>query len=560
MKRRVIAVGLDSVDFDLLQRYSDRGLLPNICRLRKDGALARLETSAVYTDGTIPYASTEGNWVMFQTGVRPATSGYWETITFDPQTYRSTNDFVHGGYNYQEFAPFYALGDDYRVATFDLPVSAVCPQVNGSQIVGWGGHFPYVVRGSQPRELLGQINKQYGRNRVLYRDHGVFWSRKYRQWLEKNTIQAIQQREKVCLDLLSREPWDLFVTVLGETHSAVHDLWSASDPSHPVHHACDQDGDSLGRVLQSVDQTVGKLSAQAGDDANFVLFSVHGIKPNATDLPCLFFLSEIMYRLNFPGQAAIAAGDPDAPVPPPVTSGLHWYWFGELWRKRQMGVKWLQPWLEMLPAWMRWNLPGSHLRFPFFMNIMGAENGWMPAMWYRPAWPKMRSFAIPAFADGHIRINLIGRDSRGLVSVKEYDAECDRITRQLLQVRDARTGLPVVKGVYRTRTNPLDDNPRLPPADLIVQWDDSRPFDVIDSPDIGRIGPVPYFRTGGHRAGGFALMNGTNIPAGITLPTASVFDLPVTMLQMLGAPIPARMEGKSILPSAINTRTFASSH
>ncbi len=267
-----------------------------------------------------------------------------------------------------------------------------------------------------------------------------------------------------------------------------------------------------------------------------------------------------MYRLNFPGQAAIAAGDPDAPVPPPVTSGLHWYWFGELWRKRQMKVNWLQPWLEMLPAWMRWNLPGSHLRFPFFMNIMGAENGWMPAMWYRPAWSKMRSFAIPAFADGHIRINLVGRESHGIVSPQEYDAECERITQQLLQVRDARTGLPIVKGIYRTRTNPLDDNPRLPPADLIVHWDDSLPFDVIESKDIGRIGPVPYFRTGGHRAGGFALMKGPEIPAGITLPTANVFDLPATMLEMLGAPIPTRMEGKSILPSLLNARTFAKSH
>lgn len=551
MKRRVIAVGLDSADFDLLQRYMDAGHLPQITRLRQQSALARLVTNATYADGAIPYASTEGNWVMFQTGVRPATSGYWETVTFDPQSYRSTNDFVHGGYNYQEFAPFFALGDNYRVATFDIPVSAVAKDVNGVQVVGWGGHFPYVVRGSQPKELLAQINARHGRNRVLYRDHGVFWSRKYRQWLEQNTIQAIQQREKICLDLLQREPWDLFITVLGETHSALHDLWSASDPSHPVHAACDTDGDPLLRVFQAVDKTVGDLAAQAGEDAYFVLFSVHGIQSNATDLPCLFFLSEVMYRLNFPGQAALAAGNIEAPVPPPVTSGLHWYWFGELWRKRYVTSEWLRPWLERLPAWMRWNFPGSDLRFPFFMNIMGPENGWMPAMWYRPAWQKMRSFAIPAFADGHVRINVVGRESHGVVSPQDYDAECERITKQLLRVRNARTGLPVVKGVYRTRKTAFDDNPRLPPADLVVQWDDSQPFDVIESPEIGRIGPVPYFRTGGHRAGGFALVKGPHVPAGVTLPTANVFDLPVTILQMLEAPIPKHLEGKSFLDSPL---------
>ncbi len=547
MKRRVIAIGLDSADFDLLQRYFDAGELPHLRLLRQQSALARLETNASYADGAAPYASTEGNWVMFQTGVHPSTSGYWETVTFDPRTYCSTNDFVRGGYDYREYAPFFALGDEYRVATFDVPVSAVAPNVNGLQIVGWGGHFPYVVRGSQPRQLLSQINSRYGRNRILYRDHGVFWSRRYRQWLERTTIEAIEQRAKICHDLLQREPWDLFVTVLGETHSALHDLWAASNPEHPAHAACRGDSDPLLNVFRAVDRTVGSLADRAVDDAYFLLFSVHGMQSNATDLPCLFFLSELMYRLNFPGRAGIASGDTTAPVPPPVTSGLHWYWFGELWRRKHVRSEVLRPWLQRLPAWLRWTVPGSDLRFPFFMSIKGPENGWMPAMWYRPAWPRMRSFAIPAFADGHVRINLAGRESRGIVPPQEYDLECDRITRLLLRVRNARTGQPVVRRVFRTRTNAGDDNPRLPPADLVVQWDDLVPFDVIESPEAGRIGPVPYFRTGGHRAGGFAMLRGPGIPAGATLSTADVFDLPVTILHMLGASVPRRLEGKSLL-------------
>lgn len=547
MKPRVIAVGLDSADFCLLQRFMEEGGLPHIRQLRQQSTLVPLETQIQYADGTAPYASTEGNWVMFQTGMRPSSSGYWETVTFDPQTYRSTNDFERGGYDYREFAPFYALGDGYRVATFDVPVSAVVPQVNGKQIVGWGGHFPYVVRGSQPAALLKEVNKQYGKNKVLFRDHGVPWSKRYRKWLEDAAIHSIQQRERICFDLLQAEPWDLFVTVLGETHSAVHDLWAASDKKHPLHSACQSDGDALRRVFEAVDQTVGRLADLAGPETNFVLFSVHGIQANATDLPCLFFLSEVMYRLNFPGKAGIAFGNPDERVPPPVACGMHWYWFGEMWRRRHSGSQWFDSLLQRLPAWMRWNLPGSDLRFPFFMDLAGPDNGWMPAMWYRPAWPKMRAFAIPAFADGHVRINVKGREAKGLVLPNEYEAECDRISEKLLKLRDGRTGRRVVKQVYRTRQNPLDDNPRLPPADLIVQWDDQIPFDTVESPDIGRIGPVPYFRTGGHRAGGFAMVRGPGISAGALMPKAEVFDLPATILRLLGAPIPARFEGESFL-------------
>src|SRR5262249_49200917 len=154
-------------------------------------------------------------------------------------------------------------------------------------------------------------------------------------WVERTAIESIEQRGRICHDLLQREPWDLFVAVLGETHSALHELWAASNPEHPVHAACQGD-DPLLNVFRTVDRTVGSLAERAGDDTCFLLFSVHGMQSNATDLPCLFFLSELMYRLNFPGRAAIAAGDIGAPLPPPVTSGLHWYWFGELWRRKDV--------------------------------------------------------------------------------------------------------------------------------------------------------------------------------------------------------------------------------
>jgi predicted AlkP superfamily phosphohydrolase/phosphomutase len=357
----------------------------------------------------------------------------------------------------------------------------------------------------------------------------------------------MQQRGRICRDLLAREPWDLFLTVLGETHSALHELWAGSDPRHPVHETCRVSGcDRLLNVFKAVDQTVNSLAEQADPNTNFVLFSVHGMQANATDLPCLFFLAELMYRLNFPGQAALAAGDPAEPPPPPVTSGFHHHWFGEIWRRRHFSNKLLRAYLQSHPAWLLW-FAGRDLRFPYFMNPMGAENGWMPVLWYRPSWPRMRSFAIPAFADGHIRINLQGREARGIVPPEEFGQECDRITRLLLRVRNSRTGEPVVRQVFRTRKGPGDDDPRLPPADLIVQWDDRAPFDLIESPEVGRIGPVPYFRTGGHRPGGFAMLRGPGIPAGSTLATADIFDLPVTLLQMLRAPIPLHFPGKSLL-------------
>jgi len=157
----------------------------------------------------------------------------------------------------------------------------------------------------------------------------------------------------------------------------------------------------------------------------------------------------------------------------------------------------------------------------------------------------MRSFALPSFADGHIRLNVAGREASGLVAPAEYDAECDRITELLESATDPRTGRPIVRSVIRTRSDALDADPRLPHADLVVVWE-STPCDVVDAPGVGRIGPVPYYRTGGHKNTGFMIARGPDIAAGGRLDNADVVDFAPTILDLLGAPIPEHYDGCSL--------------
>ena len=545
MRRRVIAIGLDSFDPDLLARFMDAGELPNLRRLRDAGVYCRLENSVRYAGGEAPLSNTESCWVAFQTGVSPRSTGCWSSVRYDPVRYMATSDAKASGYDYKEFPPFFALGDDYRVAAFDLPSSAVCAGVNGIQIVGWGGHFPFVERGSQPAGLLDEITARYGKNGILYKDYGVFWNPRYARWLERELVESIRTRTQICEDLLAREPWDLFIAGFGEPHSAGHDLLFASDRSNPVHSAWKGDHDPLLRVYTEIDSAIGRIAEKAPEDACLMCFSVHGMEGNYTDLNNYFQLPELLYRFNFPGRIGFADGDPKQPLGPPFLTGRHWYWFGEVWRRRYVRSAWLRRIQSLLPGWLVWPASQDFL-FPYTRDWFGPEVGWIPAVWYSKAWPRMRSFALLAFAEGQIRINLKGREANGLVAPEDYGAECDRISDFLRRVVNPRTGRPWVRDVVRTRTgSPLNDDPRLPHADLIVVYD-SVPADVIDSPDVGRIGPVPYYRTGGHRASGFMLARGPGIESGITLPQADVFDLAPTILHLLGAPVPSAMEGSSL--------------
>lgn len=112
-------------------------------------------------------------------------------------------------------------------------------------------------------------------------------------------------------------------------------------------------------------------------------------------------------------------------------------------------------------------------------------------------------------------------------------------------LRDARSGAPLVRRFFRTRSDPLADGPDLPPADLIVEWT-NEPCDVADSPHLGRIGPVPLRRTGGHSRAGFAWFRDPRF-APDDCAAATPYDIGPTLLDMIGIEPPLHFDGRSLL-------------
>ena len=169
-------------------------------------------------------------------------------------------------------------------------------------------------------------------------------------------------------------------------------------------------------------------------------------------------------------------------------------------------------------------------------------------MWYHTAWPRMKAFALPSFSEGYIRLNVRGRDRDGVVDPAEYTQVCDQIEALLRQVRNARTGKPMVARVMRSRKSAADDDAKLPDPDLLILWA-AEPTDVVDTP-FGRIGPMPFNRTGSHVERGFLIASGNGIATGATLPRAHALDLAPTILSLMGAPVPHYMEGKPLFAAA----------
>jgi predicted AlkP superfamily phosphohydrolase/phosphomutase len=547
MKTPIVALGLDAADPVLLERYMDAGHLPVLSRLRAQGSYARLTT--------FDYCRAEASNTTFLTGCSPAKHGYWSPFRFKTDYRVETTP-----YEFADYKPFYGLGSAYRVAVFDMPQSKLSDDVNGIQMLGWGAHSPRCPSHSNPPELFADIVARHGEHPTLRKDdvHSM-GDQAALERLKQGLETGIQRRTSACLDLLGREKWDLFLTYFSEIHAGQHYFWHLSHPDHPLFAYFGTPGkDPLLELVQQVDRAIGRIVSAMPANARVVVFSDHGMESNTTDVPSTVFLPELLYRLAVPGRFGLAKGGAGAP-PPFIKPAAN-----RSWRSTLYGLKHDS---NPITRWLRQHLDTNwfHYRVEkrLGMNSLplcpdDCPLGAQPPMWYHPAWPRMKAFALPSFSEGYVRLNVRGRELSGIVDPADYDKACGEVSADIMRLTDARTGKPAVKRVVRTRVGP--DGPavqgeRPSDADLIVVWD-GVPIDVVDHPTAGRIGPIPFKRSGSHVHRGFLMAAGPGVASGRRLPEAHALDIPATILALLGAPIPAHFDGNP-LPVTTDAREMA---
>ena len=550
MTASVIAIGLDSTDPQLLERWMKEGYLPNLRRLRQQGTYGRVQNTEYYR--------AETPWTSFLTGCSPTKTGYWSPIKFCSKTYDA--ELVEA-YDFVEYPPFYALGAQKKIAVLDMPHARISDNVNGMQVLAWGAHSPQGPSESRPAHLFQELVDEYGAHPGLRNDHASCFDLDALQRLEEKLLAGISRRTAIALDLLARDKWDFFLTVFGETHAAGHFMWHLSQPNHPLYEALGKQAkDSLLVIFQAIDRAVAQIVNAAGIGAQVMVFSVHGMDTNVMDLPSMFFLPEFMYRWNFPGRFGLAKGDTNHFFGSPILNCKKGSWLWEVWSSRndsnflrRFARRQLPYRISKLLARLWGEDPNGDLISPFTLRAKGYPLFFQAASWYGPSWKRMRAFALPSFSEGYIRINLQGRDAEGVVAPEDYEQVCKEIEASLRILKDAKTGTPMVKEIIRTRQIAEDCDPKLPDADLVVIWQESCVADAVESFEVGRIGPVPHFRTGSHRAEGFFIGNGRGFIPGSVMPKIQALDLPPTLLSFLNVPIPSHFEGSCILEEAMSS-------
>ncbi|MBL8661989.1 MAG: hypothetical protein JNM29_04150 [Candidatus Odyssella sp.] len=531
MRRRVIALWLDGFDVATAEAMMRDGRMPALARLRAQGRRFALDHFAA--------RATALGGEHASTGLAPRQSRRFGQLHFDAQRYAVWQEGAH-------FPPFFAdLGARAVVLDACYCDLAQAPETRG--LVAWGAHDPGHAPFSRPAGLQAEIAARFGPypSELIY---SVAWYSAARtRALGEDLARAVDLRADVACWLLGERlpDWDFAFVAAGEPHTITEACWHGVDSGHRLHsHASAPAArDALAAVYAAVDRLVGRI-ARAFPDATLAVWANHGMGPNVTDLPSMVLLPELLFRWQF-GRAMLT-GRPEwdaAPDGVPRLEGTD-TWPGEIAAgydpAQPRGGPFRPPGIADADFERARKAPWPDDGSP----VLRQSIAYQPPAWYRLFWPRMRAFAIPAFEYGRVRINRAGREAQGSVRWRN-GAVSSAVERLVRGCRDLHTGTPVVDDVIRVSARAAR---ALGPTecDVSIFWR-GMPVGFVH-PRLGRIGPVPFHRTGGHTGGHGALyLAGAGIVPGDG-GAASAFDVAPTLLDLLGERTPARLGGTSLLP------------
>jgi predicted AlkP superfamily phosphohydrolase/phosphomutase len=475
---KVLAIGLDSADAELLRRLCDSGDLPVLESVRARGQWGPLRSPTGLAD--------DGTWASFYTGVSPGRHGRYFFRAITPGSYATPR----WKDKYLMHTPFWDVLSDAgsRIAVIDVPKCPLSTKINGIHVTDWLVHGRDHATASHPSGLASQLISRFGHDRTdclgasrWLCDSMALEPGSYDEFLA-SLISSLNDKLTFTAETLERGGWDLFLVVFKEAHCAGHKFWHLQDSSHPAFSEplAARYGEAVRGVYRRLDAAIGRLLEIAGPETRVIVFSDLGMASNYTGN---LLLGNILHRL-------------------------------ELQRRSAAGRITLHAQLAAVAAARRWLGRGGQVFSRSIRQFYALPNGEQ---------------------SGAIRLNVVGREPKGIIAPgAEYDAVCDYLVTALSELVDPDSGNSIVDKVIRTRDiyhGPHTD--RLP--DLLVMWNRRGCISGAASELIGVIRRAdPGIRPGGHIADGlYCLALPGNRKRQNPVP-ASIVDIAPTIADWLG--------------------------
>jgi predicted AlkP superfamily phosphohydrolase/phosphomutase len=450
MPARILIVGLDSAEPDLVRAWAAEGRLPNLQRLLVAGDGRDVRNLPGFGNGVF--------WPCIHTGADPSFHGGYYLRQARPPTY-AIEPFTKHDYL---LPPFWRTLEDegLDVAIID-PVEAPIGRLKrGIEILDWNVHRREEPPQSNPPGLIARLIEQYGDNPF----HGNI-DRMVIDGLSPESLSAlsdvrIRNKTQAALELLDDRQWDLFMITFADPHDIGHRAWHLHDRAMDEAPEGTLD-DPLRRCYEHLDTALGELMQKRTGEGQTIVVMGPGMERNITGRLLLPDMLRAFQGLK-PKRLKQALGRVSAAL----TNA------------------------KLLPWALRDRVRTQRVRVA---TESRARDG-------------HRYFVVPHNDDASaIRISLAGREAYGRVLPEAYDATCDELVDRFAELKDASGDRRAVSEVIRIRQHycgPEVD--RLP--DLLVVWNREADLTSIRSAEFGVFTKsADTMRTGDHSRRGLLL-------------------------------------------------------
>ncbi|MDD5640176.1 MAG: alkaline phosphatase family protein [Syntrophales bacterium] len=520
---KILVIGWDGADWDLLMPWVREGKLPNLAFLLENGSHNRLAS-------TMP-PLTFPAWVSFATGVNPGRHGILDFFARIPGQLQVR---LYNSRDIQE-APFWRRlsQENKKVAIQGMPLTYPLEPVNGVMLPGFdtpglGGGMA-TAEAMYPSSIYQEIKEHCGGYWVVP-NLVAFGPNELSQAAER-LKECVINKVQVADYLLQTRDWDCFVMVLGETDAVSHYYWRFHDPHSPLHDPnLPELKNTIFEVYQEADKGLGKLLKHLPADGNLIMVSDHGMGGSS---------DKVIHLNQWLAQAGYLTFKKGV-------QGQSW------WRQAQKQL------LHIARDLGRRHLPH------FFKKLLFRKTDIINRLESRIRygqidWQKTRAFSDEGFHFPSIRINTIDAEPYGQVQPGwDYDSVREEIIAGLLEWVDPWSGAKVIQNVYRREEIYSGPQASMAP-DILIEWNQDGDYGYLWRPSgmaqqgtpIERLdlaaGSDSRFilnRSARHRPQGIFLGFGPAFPPGAKANGLSLVDMTPLIMYLAQASVPSNLDGR----------------